>query len=827
MTTPHVDSQYHPNVSDGPETNLDTGAEQASRFLSTLFRPDDHLQGSIGVWRKSTRVASWFRATAEGVAKAAQHALAQPIDVYVHCTTHDTSKVGGRGNNDSAVELVALWADIDLAESGKDTEKRYPPLELVNRVLDSFPFRPSIKIDSGHGLHVYWLLERAVKAADYSHLVKRLQTLLKQHLVDTDTGEAFDMDATFDPARVFRVPGTTNSKGGAPVRILSLNPEIRYAAEQLDAELPQIEAKAAGTMADIDIGPLMLGEERKAPSAKLAELRKDRRFEQTWNYNRKDLADQSPSTYDMALANAAAMASWSPQEIADLITEFRVRHGNDEKIHREDYYQRTIKKALAAVAEERDGLTAEDELERQIDELNRLHAVVPMQGKTYVMTEHVDAAGQVEAVFGGEADLRALYRNRKVTVFGKSGRPRESTIAELWLEHPRRRQYQGICFNPRGTPEGFYNLFRGFPVRACEGNCALFLRLLREGICAGNGELYKYLVRWLAHLIQKPWELPGVALILRGSQGTGKGTTADVVGRLLGPYYKEVSNMKHVTGAFNAHLENALLVQAAEAVWGGNRSEAGPLKALITDPNLLIERKGVDAYKATNHIRMILTTNEQWAAHLDPDDRRFVVLDVADTFKENHEFFRALHEQLDSGGYEGLMHHLSTMDIKTFNPRVRPQCNNAFDMKLRSAGSLERWWYSVLNGGGARLYLLLIDYGLMRADNVWGGPLPKEILITDYRRFCTDNRELHVASESDFYAGFLRLTGAKRTRPNLGGGRRYCYTLPSLEVSRQGFEDRFKVSGLDWGEEEDDQGLDRGSIPDQSLPCPGFFPTLQ
>lgn len=235
----------------------------------------------------------------------------------------------------------------------------------------------------------------------------------------------------------------------------------------------------------------------------------------------------------------------------------------------------------------------------------------------------------------------------------------------------------------------------------------------------------------------------------------------------------------------------------------------------------MIERKGVDAYKATNHIRMILTTNERWAAHLDPDDRRFVVLDVADTFKENHAFFRAIHEQLESGGYEGLMHHLSTMDIKTFNPRVRPQCNNAFDMKLRSAGSLERWWYSVLNGGGARLYLLLIDYGLMRADNVWGGPLPKEILITDYRRFCTDNRELHVASESDFYAGFLRLTGAKRTRPNLGGGRRYCYTLPSLEVSTgpQGLDrDRNLISGifslkiLDGGGAEDDPKKETQSL---------------
>lgn len=68
----------------------------------------------------------------------------------------------------------------------------------------------------------------------------------------------------------------------------------------------------------------------------------------SWEHNRADLADQSQSAYDQSLANFAAMAGWTGQEIADLIIANRRKHSADLKLRR-DYYRRTIANARKAV----------------------------------------------------------------------------------------------------------------------------------------------------------------------------------------------------------------------------------------------------------------------------------------------------------------------------------------------------------------------------------------------------------------------------------------------------------------------------------------------
>lgn len=70
----------------------------------------------------------------------------------------------------------------------------------------------------------------------------------------------------------------------------------------------------------------------------------DDKFSATWEHKRTDLQDQSGSGYDQALANQAAMAKWSAQEIVDLLVSFADKHGLKHKA--EEYYKRTVGKAL-------------------------------------------------------------------------------------------------------------------------------------------------------------------------------------------------------------------------------------------------------------------------------------------------------------------------------------------------------------------------------------------------------------------------------------------------------------------------------------------------
>jgi hypothetical protein len=65
-----------------------------------------------------------------------------------------------------------------------------------------------------------------------------------------------------------------------------------------------------------------------------------------------------------------------------------------------------------------------------------------------------------------------------------------------------------------------------------------------------------------------------------------------------------VNQMDQVVGRFNAHLMNRLVIHANEALWGGNKTEAGKLKAMITDrPS---EQKGVDSIPISNYLRIFV-----------------------------------------------------------------------------------------------------------------------------------------------------------------------------------------------------------------------------
>jgi hypothetical protein len=82
------------------------------------------------------------------------------------------------------------------------------------------------------------------------------------------------------------------------------------------------------------------------------------KFRATWERRRNDLKDQSKSGYDMAIAQQLAIWGWQAEEIASALIAWRREHGLELKL-REDYYSRTIAKAMAF----RDQLEAERAVE--------------------------------------------------------------------------------------------------------------------------------------------------------------------------------------------------------------------------------------------------------------------------------------------------------------------------------------------------------------------------------------------------------------------------------------------------------------------------------
>ena len=75
-----------------------------------------------------------------------------------------------------------------------------------------------------------------------------------------------------------------------------------------------------------------------------------------------------------------------------------------------------------------------------------------------------------------------------------------------------------------------------------------------NSICDGNKALYQYLIRFLAHMVQRPEEKPGVMIIFLGRQGTGKGMFFQLLSKLWPRTTLVVSDIAQVVGQFNAAL---------------------------------------------------------------------------------------------------------------------------------------------------------------------------------------------------------------------------------------------------------------------------------
>jgi phage/plasmid-associated DNA primase len=328
-------------------------------------------------------------------------------------------------------------------------------------------------------------------------------------------------------------------------------------------------------------------------------------------------------------------------------------------------------------------------------------------------------------------------------------------------------------------------MWKGFARNAQQGLCTLYWNHVKDNICNGDLETYEYLRKWLAYVFQHP-DVVHTGLVLCGSQGVGKNSFVEPLGVLLGSHYAPLSSINELVSNFNFHLKNAVLIHANEAVWGGNRKELGTLKAMITEQTCLIEGKGKDRIVVRNFKHVIISSNEDWPVHLDPDDRRFLVLRVSEKHKEDHEYFKAIQNELNNGGYEALLFDLLHEDLTNFNPRRMPSSADSFSIKMRSTESPDRYLYEALCAGG-----FSIGENQQKIEPVWQGPIPKDLVYQDYVAWCEKSHET-VLTHALFGRAIRKiLITLEDTRPS-GNSRMRCYKFSSLKQAQEEFCKAFK-----------------------------------
>lgn len=426
-----------------------------------------------------------------------------------------------------------------------------------------------------------------------------------------------------------------------------------------------------------------------------------------------------------------------------------------------------------------------DTIPPEILEMNKRHAVVMVGGKCRILKEITcPVFNWPDIELSSPTDFKQFYCNKYIKVDEKT-----KPLGDTWFSDPARRQYEGLVFAPGHAPSNYYNLWRGFAVDPIKGDCSLFLKHIEENIADGNKEVYDYIIGWMANAVQHPDELVGTVIVLRGSMGVGKGVFANGFGSLFGRHYLPLNQSSQLTGKFNAHMKDVVVLLADEAFWAGDKAAEGVLKGLITEPFLVIEGKGDNAFKMKNHLHMIFATNNDWAVPAGPEERRFFVLDVGDKHKQDHQYFEAITKELDNGGRQALLHYLMNYDVSDTNLRIFPQTKALLETKLMSLTPAQKFWFHKLESG-----CLANQVG-------WnGGQIETSDLHDQYIQFVANLGIKHKASDNELGMQLKKMLPSDKfdkKKVTSSGYRRYCYIFPALDECRAYF-DEFINYKIEW-----------------------------
>ena len=344
-------------------------SDTALQFFAELYGDNVGQGGQIVMWSRVRGVdVAWKADSKSAAALAAERGLR--IDSYFQPCLHrgdlcmaevDRRIAMGekvsrklthhRGYHESATVMPGVWADIDTQDGEhKDPMGLPESTEAVVKMLKQTAVAPTYVIDTGGGVHAYWLFdepwiletdEERTEAYELSY--KWLNGYVRGEMQDRNWPT---LDAVHDLTRVMRVPGTLNCKYDPPrpVKIVLSNPRKRYSPDAIEMHIPVhmpvgTPPKRMGIVQGLD--RLIIPETESAVVSAMRSM--DQNFNSIWTGDR---GYKSQSERDLAIATVMFGNGVKTEDVMGAMTLNRIlRGGRSPKDKGLRYYETTIAKA--------------------------------------------------------------------------------------------------------------------------------------------------------------------------------------------------------------------------------------------------------------------------------------------------------------------------------------------------------------------------------------------------------------------------------------------------------------------------------------------------
>lgn len=376
-----------------------------------------------------------------------------------------------------------------------------------------------------------------------------------------------------------------------------------------------------------------------------------------------------------------------------------------KKWEREDYRRRTI----CGVMPQGQSSTENQKpnpTNAQVDwtsEMNERYAVVRIGVDAQVMDFLTPSQFGSNGTYSAKPMKLSTFKTLLAGQYVDVGVGKSLPKAIGWLNHQKRRQYDGVAYAPGETlSPNLLNLWQGFAIKPMFGDISPWIKLLNHLI--PNPALAAWIMNWLAWRVQNLDKVPGTVLIFQGKKGTGKNSLFEPVITFFGSHSMVADDPELIIGRFNWHLMTQSFVVLDEAVFAGDHRQADKLKSRITATQMIFEAKGMTPISGTNRCAYVMLTNHDhvWQATL--DERRAVIVNVSDALRGDFDFWKSYYVWCKTTGPASLLQQLMSLDVTTFNPRLIPSGTGIEDQVALTVlrDPVTAWWHQCLSEGCIR-----------------------------------------------------------------------------------------------------------------------------